>query len=110
MQATIVGVWTLLELSLILFLVLFFLSLAFKNDVTDFCIAIFITTDFICALLPLHFILQLSRPFREKVVLTIIMALGLLASVCGIVKTVILKRSMDTPDIVFDGSHYIIWR
>jgi len=71
--------------------------------------AFYITTDLICAFLPLHFILQLSRPFREKAVLSVLMALGLLASGCGIAKTIVLKKGMDTPDVVFDGSNIIIW-
>jgi hypothetical protein len=60
-------------------------------------------------MLPLHFIRQLNRPFQEKVVLFILLALGLLASGCGIAKVVLLKKSLETRDPVFDSATIVTW-
>jgi hypothetical protein len=40
----------------------------------------------------LSFIVQLKRPMRERVILAVLMALGLVASGAGIAKTVIYER------------------
>jgi hypothetical protein len=71
--------------------------------------AVIITTDFACALLPLVFIHKINRPMREKAVLAGLMALGLLASVCGIVKVVGLNKVLDSKDPIFDGADLLVW-
>ncbi|KAF2395826.1 hypothetical protein EJ06DRAFT_255265 [Trichodelitschia bisporula] len=55
-------------------------------------ISLHIATDFICALLPIVIIRQLNRPLRERVVMGILMAMGLFASACGIMKAILFAR------------------
>ena len=71
--------------------------------------ATFAATDIICALLPLAFISKIHRPFREKVVLAILMGLGLLATACGFVKLVLFKETLRSRDSLWNGAVTGIW-
>jgi len=59
-------------------------------------------SDFVCALLPIFFIRHINRPLREKVVLSVLLAAGLVAAVAGVVKLCLLDRLMDSMDIAWD--------
>ena len=54
-----------------------------------------ITTDIILSLLPLEFIIRLQRPVREKALLFILMALGILASAASIEKMIQVQKYGD---------------
>ncbi|KAF2399305.1 hypothetical protein EJ06DRAFT_522802 [Trichodelitschia bisporula] len=79
------------------------------ETVTYVLSALFGTTDLVCAFLPLFFIRQLNRPLREKIVLALLMALGLLAAACSIVKAVLLKKLLNSADPLWDGEAIGIW-
>jgi hypothetical protein len=66
-------------------------------------------TDVICALLPIAFIWRIKRPLRERIVLVLLMALGLLAAFCGLMKMVNLKPSINSKDPLFDSAPTQIW-
>jgi hypothetical protein len=63
----------------------------------------------LCACLPFIFIRKINRPLREKVVLALLMALGLLATACGIAKLVLLKPTMMSEDPNWEGVPLAIW-
>ncbi|KAF1807906.1 hypothetical protein P152DRAFT_485875 [Eremomyces bilateralis CBS 781.70] len=71
--------------------------------------SLFISTDFACALLPIAFVRKIHRPFREKVVICVLMALGLLASACGLVRLTLLKSILTSGDAIYDGANLSIW-
>jgi hypothetical protein len=71
--------------------------------------AFFVATDFVCALLPITFIRVISRPLRERVVLGILMALGLLAGAAGLVKLTLVGVVRNSKDIFFDTATIGIW-
>jgi hypothetical protein len=72
-------------------------------------VAFLILTDFVCALLPLAFIRKINRPLREKIILAFLMALGLFASACGIVKIALLKNMQYSNDPTFDAASISVW-
>jgi hypothetical protein len=72
-------------------------------------VAVFVLTDVICAILPVAFIWRIKRPLREKITLCILMGLGLLAAFCGIMKIVMLKRTLLSPDPVYEAASAQIW-
>lgn len=76
---------------------------------TDYLAALFAATDVVCALLPLLFITKINRPLRERVILFLLMALGLLACACGLVKTALVKGILQSSDPIWDGSSVAIW-
>jgi hypothetical protein len=80
-----------------------------KNTSIDPFAALFAATDVACALLPLFFIVRINRPVREKVVLFLLMALGLLACACGLVKTALVRGILRSKDPVWDGASVAIW-
>lgn len=61
---------------------------------TNESLAIYIATDFACALLPVAFIYKVKRPLREKIILAAVMGLGIVASVCGLVKIFLLVHAL----------------
>jgi hypothetical protein len=67
-------------------------------------VAVFILTDFACALLPLAFIRKINRPLRERVVLAVLMGLGLFVGACGVAKMVMMKATLFSKDPIFDGT------
>jgi hypothetical protein len=71
--------------------------------------AFFAATDIATALLPIVFIRQINKPLREKVVLSLLMAMGLVACGCGLVKPFLLKQVMYSPDPIWDGTTIKIW-
>ncbi|KAE9985965.1 hypothetical protein BLS_002987 [Venturia inaequalis] len=80
-----------------------------QEDVTYLVSALFAATDVACALLPLLFITKINRPLREKVILFLLMALGLLACACGLVKTVLVRGVLQSTDPIWEGSSVAIW-
>jgi hypothetical protein len=50
-----------------------------------------ILTDILLSLSPITFLRKLNRPARERVLLCVLMGLGLLATICSIVKTVAVQ-------------------
>jgi len=71
--------------------------------------AITILTDVIFSLLPLKFIVHIQRPLREKIALSFVMCLGLLATVASIVKTTLVKDYGVTGDTLVDGVGITLW-
>jgi len=65
--------------------------------------AYFVATDFILALLPLVFIRQLKRPRRDKIVLSVLMGCGLMATAAGIVKIVYTERVVHMGDFFYNS-------
>ncbi|KAF1808102.1 hypothetical protein P152DRAFT_462912 [Eremomyces bilateralis CBS 781.70] len=59
---------------------------------------IIIISDVFFSLIPLTFIFKINRPLREKIVLAILMAMGLCASVASIVRVVSGVSVFKTPD------------
>ncbi|QDS78057.1 hypothetical protein FKW77_003374 [Venturia effusa] len=70
---------------------------------------LFAITDIACALLPLLFILKIDRPLRERLTLSLLMAMGLFACACGIVKTCLVRGSLITRDPIWGGSSTALW-
>jgi hypothetical protein len=71
--------------------------------------AVTILTDVIFSLLPLTFIVRIQRPLREKIALSCIMGLGLIASFGSIFKTTLVKHYEVTGDTLRDGVGLSIW-
>jgi hypothetical protein len=71
--------------------------------------ALFVLTDVICALLPIAFIYRLDRPTRERVALALLLALGLLAALCGLVKMIRLKQTLFSSDPAYQPAITQIW-
>ena len=71
--------------------------------------AITILTDVIFSLLPLTFIVRIHRPLREKIALSCVMCLGLLASTASIIKTTRVKDYGVTGDTLVDGVGITLW-
>jgi hypothetical protein len=69
----------------------------------------FAATDVATALLPLVFIRQINKPMREKVVLSLLMGMGLVACACGLVKPFLLRKVMFSADPIWDGTTIKIW-
>jgi hypothetical protein len=68
-----------------------------------------VLADVICALLPIVFIHRIQRPVREKATLAFLMGLGLLAAICGLMKMVLLRRTLFSPDPNFAAVPTQIW-
>ncbi|OCL15018.1 hypothetical protein AOQ84DRAFT_279845 [Glonium stellatum] len=71
--------------------------------------AVTILTDVIFSLLPLTFIVRIQRAMREKIALSCIMGLGLIASFGSIFKTTLVKHYGVTGDTLRDGVGLSIW-
>lgn len=71
--------------------------------------AVFAATDVICALLPIVFIRKINRPLRERCVLALLMALGLVAAACGLMKMILLKGTLNSNDPSYAGVPTQIW-
>ena len=56
-----------------------------------------IGTDIVFALLPASVVRIIRRPLREKVIICVLMALGLLASVLAIIKSYVVNHTAATP-------------
>jgi len=68
-----------------------------SNNITS---GLNISTDIILSLVPLAFIVKLQRPLPEKVLLALLMAVGMMASIASIRKTIIVadfgRKDIDT--------------
>ena len=71
--------------------------------------AVTIFTDVTFSLLPLTFIVRIQRPLREKIALSCVMGLGLIASFGSIFKTTLVKHYGVTGDTLRDGIGLSIW-
>ncbi|GAB7351572.1 hypothetical protein MBLNU459_g2195t1 [Dothideomycetes sp. NU459] len=65
-------------------------------------VAISIVTDLIFSLLPITFLRNMNRPVRERCVLGLLMALGLMATIAAIMKTTLIKNYRNTKDPFWD--------
>jgi rhodopsin domain-containing protein len=65
-------------------------------------------TDAACALFPLTFIVQVKRPIFEKIVLTFIMGLGLLACAFGISKFFAVLAIRNDSDPLWQNAHAVL--
>ncbi|KAK4210901.1 hypothetical protein QBC37DRAFT_23341 [Rhypophila decipiens] len=73
------------------------------------CAAMTVITDFILSLLPLSFILQLQRSLRERIIVSIVMGLGLIASAASLCKIVAVTTDKLTGDGLVDGVNVTFW-
>ncbi|KAF2400674.1 hypothetical protein EJ06DRAFT_493084, partial [Trichodelitschia bisporula] len=70
---------------------------------------IFIVSDVFFALLPLSFILKMQLPVYEKVIITLLMGLGLIASIAGIIKLTHARQFLSSKDPTWDGITFGMW-
>lgn len=68
-----------------------------------------IATDVAFALLPISFLRKVQRPLRERIIIGILMALGLVAAVCSIMKAVEAARFGLTDDPNAEGITIGTW-
>jgi len=68
-----------------------------------------ITTDVVFALLPISFLRKVQRPLRERIIIGILMALGLFASVASIMKAVAAASFGKTDDPNAEGITMGAW-
>ena len=70
-----------------------------------------IATDIILSLIPLTFIVKLQRPVLEKILLALLMAIGLFASITSILKTVVVQHfgSPSEPDQMAVNVALVTW-
>jgi hypothetical protein len=66
-------------------------------------------SDIILSIIPIFIIRKLNRPFRERVVICILMGLGFLCAACGIPKLIDLEGFGKSPDITWDIWHPTFW-
>ncbi len=71
--------------------------------------AIAAVTDVIFALIPISFLKNLQRPFRDKVVLTFLMGLGVFTSAAVIVKLNFVGNFGKTGDVLWDTVDLAAW-
>jgi hypothetical protein len=71
--------------------------------VSNFVGGFSIATDLVLSLFPLTFLLRLRRPRVEKVLISILMAVGLTASAASITKAVYIQNWVNDPDGMFFG-------
>jgi len=71
--------------------------------------AVFIATDILFSLLPITFIRHLRRPLRERVAIALLMALALVASAAGIVKTYLIKDWAHPTDPLYYSADPGLW-
>ncbi|KAI9725332.1 MAG: hypothetical protein M1828_003348 [Chrysothrix sp. TS-e1954] len=68
-----------------------------------------VISDFILALYPITVIASLQMAFRIKLGLSILMSLGLVAAVCGIMRTVLIPLAYSSRDESYDSGPEVIW-
>ena len=66
-------------------------------------------TDFIVALLPITFLKKVQRPLRERAIIGVLMALGMLAGIASIIKMVVSANFGKTGDYNLDGIRVGMW-
>jgi hypothetical protein len=72
-------------------------------------LVIFIISDVLFSLLPITFIVQIRCSLFEKIVLTFIMGLGMLATTSGVIKLVGITEWAATKDPTWDLAPLLIW-
>lgn len=68
-----------------------------------------ILTDFIFAVIPISFLRKVQRPFRERAIIGVLMALGIFAGVASIIKAVAATRFGRTNDPTKEGIEIGMW-
>ena len=68
-----------------------------------------IVTDVVFSLLPIVFLRKLNRPLRERLVLGLLMALGLTATLASILKVTLLYNYRNTRDPYWDSIPLSLW-
>jgi hypothetical protein len=68
-----------------------------------------IVTDIIFTFIPLTFIYKIKRPLREKIVVSILMALGIVASAASIVRLTLAKKYGPNSDRLYDFIGLALW-
>jgi hypothetical protein len=69
-----------------------------------------IATDFLLSLSPLTFLHKLARPLPEKILICLLMGMGVFASICSIMKTIIVQGFADpNQDILATGVAITTW-
>jgi hypothetical protein len=83
---------------------------AFRISLTIASVIV-IATDVICALIPLTFLRKMSRPVRDRIVIGILLALGLVASAASIAKTVVIQHFGKDEDVdpISNGLAIALW-
>ncbi|CZR60532.1 uncharacterized protein PAC_10428 [Phialocephala subalpina] len=71
--------------------------------VSNFVGGFSIATDLVLSLFPLTFIVKLRRPFMEKALISLLMAVGLTASAASITKAVLIQQWVNDIDGLYIG-------
>ncbi|OCL08819.1 hypothetical protein AOQ84DRAFT_259794, partial [Glonium stellatum] len=71
--------------------------------------AVNLVEDLVFSLLPLTFIRMMRVPMREKVIFTILMAMGLVASATAVVRLTLIKGYGVNSDFSWDNSAIVMW-
>jgi len=71
-------------------------SIIQKTNLTR--VAVFCATDFILAILPMLFIFKIARPLHERILLSAMLSMGILASIAGVIRVVILSGHLPFED------------
>lgn len=66
-------------------------------------------TDIIFACIAVSFVREIKRPLREKIVVSFLMALGILAGAASITKLTKVKKYTRNRDWLYDGVDLVIW-
>jgi hypothetical protein len=66
-------------------------------------------TDFFFSLIPITFIVKIQVPLREKVVLSLLMSLGILASIASILKVTLGHHLTTSRDPTWDSVPVVMW-
>ena len=72
-------------------------------------VVVFIFFDIAFSLVPIGFLRNVRGPLREKIVIAILMALGVVASVAAIIKLIFIKNYGFGGDFLWDLDYYILW-
>jgi hypothetical protein len=94
------------------------ISAAVRSQIPDICrllllihrgIALNIFTDTVLAIIPASIVYTLHMDTRKRTSLVIILSLGILAAICGIVKTTYLPSLSAHSDITWNTYNLIAW-
>jgi hypothetical protein len=70
---------------------------------------IYLFVDLAYALLPALFIRKLNQPLRDRIVLSMLMAMGLLCTVCNIPRLILIVRQGNFSDFTYNGAGTVFW-
>lgn len=76
---------------------------------SDFIAAYSAFCDFVLALYPILILWELQMALRVKIGLCVLMALGVLAGVCGIMRAVTVQDGYNSTDPTYEGATTILW-